>query len=280
MSFGAAVGASAVGGVLNNMIGNINGYNLWQAKNPASAIIDPLGFGIGKILQGSEKLANKKAYKQAQKYAELQYQYALRSAREMPLATRQGLESAGYNSLLALGSTGASSSAFRLPTTHDFENYGSYKQGMLEHLAGLSVAGAQQENISANTLRTKVDTYSDVVKSLIGLVTGAAIFKRLGGNSPSKAKDIVFPLDKSKLGKSNPSSVPSAGSSALSLVPLVKGSAVSAATTSAVYGYQKLMHYLTKDIEASVPDRSSPRIRGRMGTNTGRTYKPSNRKHN
>lgn len=278
MSFGAAIGASAVGGVLNNMIGNLNGYNLWQARNPASAIIDPLGFGIGKMLSGSEKLANKKAYKQAQKYAELQYQYALRSAREMPLATRQGLEAAGYNSLLALGSTGASSSAFHLPQTHDFENYGSYKQGMLEHLAGLSVAGAQQENISANTLRTKVNTYSDVVKSLLGLVTGAAIFKRLGNNTPSSAQGVLTPKNSSA--KSASSKVPSAGSSALSLVPLVKGSAVSAATTAAVYGYQKLMHYLTKDIEATVPNASDSRIRGRTGTMTGRQYKPSNRRHN
>lgn len=278
MSFGAAIGASAVGGVLNNMIGNVNGYNLWQAQNKSSIFIDPLGYGFGKILSGSEKLANKKAYKQAQKYAELQYQYALRSAREMPLATRQGLEAAGYNSLLALGSTGSSSSAYHLPQSPNFENYGSYKAGMLEHLAGLSVAGAQQENIAANTLRTKVDTYTDVVKSLLGLATGAAIFKRLGNNIPSSAKAVL--TAKTSAAKSASSNVPSAGSSALSLIPLAKGSAVSAATTAAVYGYQKLMNYLTKDIEASAPSPSAPRMRGRMGTNTGRTYKPSNRKHN
>lgn len=278
MSFGAAIGASAVGGVLNNAIGNINGYNLWQAQNPASAFFDPLGFGFGKILQGSEKLANKKSFKQAQKYAELQYQYALRSAREMPLATRQGLESAGYNALLALGSTGGGSSAYHLPQAPNFENYGSYKAGMLEHLAGLSVAGAQQENISANTLRTKVNTYSDVVKSLLGLATGAAIFKRLGNNTPTSAKGVISA--KSSSAKSASSNVPSVGSSAMSLVPLAKGSAVSAATTAAVYGYQKLMSYLTKDIEATVPKASDSRMRGRTGTMTGRQYKPSNRKHN
>lgn len=277
MSFGAALGASAVGGVLNNAIGNLNGYNLWQAKNPASALFDPLGFGIGKILSGSEKLANKKAYQQAMLYAELQYQYALKQARNMPLATRQGLEAAGYNPLLALGSTAGGSSAYHLPQAPNFENYGTYKAGMLEHLAGLSVAGAQQENISANTLRTKVDTYTDVVKSLLGLATGAAIFKRLG-NTPTSAKGVLSA--KTSSARSASRSVPSAGSSAFSLVPFVKGSAVSAATTAAVYGYQKLMNVLYKDLEATVHKPSESRMRGRMGTMSGRSYKPSNRKHN
>lgn len=178
MAFLSALGSAAAGGALGNLIGNANGFNMWEADN--NFWLDPLGVGLGKIFSGVEKSSNKKAYKQAQKYAELQYQYMLRSARELPLATREGLEAAGYNPLLALGSTGGASSAVSVPSDN-YVHKDTFREVNPLILSQLSNMEAERQATKARTTQTKVNTITDILKTVTSAAGAAILAKQVFG---------------------------------------------------------------------------------------------------
>lgn len=91
-----------------------------------SAGIGALGNILGGL--GSNALSSYQAQQLAEYQAKLNYKYAKKSAVNMPTYNRQGIEKAGYNPMLALGSIGASNSNWTSAqglTTPDFSDVGS-----------------------------------------------------------------------------------------------------------------------------------------------------------
>lgn len=177
MSVATGIAGGAISGGLNNIMSFADSFHDWEWDNRKTGIVpylDPGGSFLGYLNNRSEKKAAKKQREWAEWQAALQWKYQKAAALEMPTYLRQGYEDAGYNALLALGQTGGVTNAVSKVDAGEYPHQIERRNREANLLVdgAIQQQAAQIEKIKAETRRTNIGSYKDVLGTAISVLGG------------------------------------------------------------------------------------------------------------